>query len=175
MPTSLRKLREFLGLINFYRHFIPNCADIVQPLTDMLKNKERKNQTITLDERELLAFKNVKSTLVNATLLVHPRTDIPHCLFTDASDVGIGGVIQQYVNGVWQPLAFFTRRYSTFGRELLAIYLSVKHFRHMLEGRSFCVYTDHKTLTYALQSMPDSHSPREVRQLDYVTSVQWEA
>ena len=42
VPTSLRRLREFLGLINFYRRFIPNCADIVQPLTDMLKNKEKK-------------------------------------------------------------------------------------------------------------------------------------
>ena len=60
-------------------------------------------------------------------------------------------------------------RYSTFGRELLAIYLSVKHFRNMLEGRAFCVYTDHKPLTYALQFKPDRHSPREVRQLDDIS------
>ena len=119
----------------------------------MLKNKE-KNQTITLGETEQLAFNKVKSTLATATLLVHPRTDIPYCLFMDASDVGIGGVLQQYVNDDWQPVAFFSKRlqpaetrYSTFGRELLTIYLSVKHFRHMLEGRAFCVYTDHKPLT----------------------------
>ncbi|XP_064485913.1 uncharacterized protein LOC135398442 [Ornithodoros turicata] len=37
MPTSLRKLREFLGMVNFYRRFIPGCARILRPLTDMLR------------------------------------------------------------------------------------------------------------------------------------------
>ena len=41
-------------------------------------------------------------------------------------------------------------RYSTFDRELLAVYLSIKHFRYFLEGRLFHVLTDHKPLTYAL-------------------------
>lgn len=41
-PTSLRKLREFLGLINFYRRFVPHCAEIAQPLTDVLRNKNKK-------------------------------------------------------------------------------------------------------------------------------------
>ena len=39
IPESIRKLREFLGLINFYRRFIPDCAEILQPLTDLLKGK----------------------------------------------------------------------------------------------------------------------------------------
>ena len=33
-PTTWRKLREFLGLINFYRQFLPNCASILQPFHD---------------------------------------------------------------------------------------------------------------------------------------------
>ena len=37
-PTSLRKLREFLGLINFYHRFIPKCADTLQPLTYALSS-----------------------------------------------------------------------------------------------------------------------------------------
>ena len=60
-------------------------------------------------------------------------------------------------------------RYSTFGRELLAVYLSIKHFRHLLEGRSSTVYTDHKPLTHALHAQPDRYSPREVRQLDFIS------
>ena len=47
--------------------------------------------------------------------------------------------------------------YSTFDRELLAVYLSIRHFRHFLEGRSFLVWTDHKPLTYALHSHSDCH------------------
>ena len=76
----------------------------------------------------------------------------------------------------WQPLAFFSKRlqdretrYSTFGRELLAAYLGIRHFRHLLEGRSFTLFTDHKPLTYALNSKPDRHSPREIRQVDFIS------
>ena len=176
VPESLRKLRAFLGLINFYRRFIPCCADTVQPLTDMLRNCKKKNQPITLDESARSAFELIKVKLSEATLLVHPKVDAPLCLLTDASNNGVGGVLQQCVDGTWQPLSFFSKRlqpaetrYSTFGRELLAIYLSIKYFRHMLEGRTFCIYTDHKPLTYALQSKPDHYSPREVRHLDYIS------
>ncbi|CAH8634796.1 unnamed protein product [Heterobilharzia americana] len=60
-------------------------------------------------------------------------------------------------------------RYSTFGRELLAIYASVKHFRHFVEGRDFIIFTDHKPLTYALHTTTDRYSPRELRHLDYIS------
>ena len=175
-PTSLRKLREFLGLTNFYRRFIPQCAHILQPLTDLLAGKKKKHQPIELSPTELDAFNEVKSALSHATLLHHPRVDVPMCVYTDASDVGVGAVLQQHINGEWKPISFFSKRlqgaetrYSTFGRELLAVYLSIRHFRHSLEGRQFCVYTDHKPLTYAFQSKPDRYSPREVRHLDYIS------
>ncbi len=60
-------------------------------------------------------------------------------------------------------------RYSTFDRELLAIYLSIKHFRHFVEGRQFHISTDHKPLIYALNTKSDSHSPRQARHLDYIS------
>ncbi len=60
-------------------------------------------------------------------------------------------------------------RYSTFDRELLAVYLAIKHFRHFLEGRDFHVLTDHKPLTYALNTRSDRHSPRQARHLDYIS------
>ena len=93
---------------------------------------------------------------------------------TDASDTAVGAVLQ-HIHGTWHPISFFSRkmtpaetRYSTFDRELLAVYLSIKHFRHLLEGRQFHVLTDHKPLTYALNSRSDRHSPRQARQLDYI-------
>ena len=76
--------------------------------------------------------------------------------------------------GEWSPLAFFShslslaeRKYSTFNRELLAIFLAVKHFRHHLEGRKFYIQTDHKPLTYALTSATD-RSPRQTHYLSYI-------
>ena len=95
---------------------------------------------------------------------------------TDASDTAVGAVLQQHIEGTWHPISFFSHkltpaetRYSTFDRELLAVYLAIRHFRHFLEGRTFHVLTDHKPLTYALYSQSDRHSPRQARHLDYIS------
>ena len=73
-------------------------------------------------------------------------------------------------------MAYFSRalkpaqvRYSTFDRELLGIYLAIKHFRYFVEGRHFHVLTDHKPLTFALANKPDRYSPRQSRQLDFIS------
>ena len=122
------------------------------------------------------AFANVKEALANATLLVHPEHDAPTCIMTDASDSAVGAVLQQHIQDQWQPIAYFSKalkpaetRYSTFDRELLAIYLSLKHFRYFLEGQQFYVLTDHKPLTYALAGRPDRYSPRQARHLDLIS------
>ena len=59
-------------------------------------------------------------------------------------------------------------RYSTYDRELLAIYLAVKHFKHHLEGRDFYINTDHKPIIYAFQQKPEKASPRQLRHLLYI-------
>ena len=66
---------------------------------------------------------------------------------TDASDHAVGAVLQQYVDQQWCPIAYFSKKlkpsetkYSTYDRELLAIYLSIKHFRHFIEGHTFKVF-----------------------------------
>ena len=180
LPTTLTKLREFLGLVNFYRRFIPQCSHISQPLTDMLcstgPTKKTRNGPLVWTESATSAFDNIKNALADSTLLSHPKPDAPLCLMTDASDFAVGAVLQQKVNNTWKPLGFFSKRlqpaetrYSTFGRELLAVYLAIKHFRHHLEARQFFVSTDHKPLTYSLLHSTDRHSPREIRHLDFIS------
>ncbi len=68
----------------------------------------------------------------------------------DASDIAVGAVLQQLIDDVWCPISYFSKklkpsetRYSTFDRELLAMYLAIKHFRHFITGRDFHVRTDH--------------------------------
>ena len=87
-----------------------------------------------------------KQKLANATLLVHPDHSAPLNITCDASDFAVGGVLQQYIDNIWQPLSFFSKkltpaetRYSAFDRELLAVYATLRHFRHNLEGRYFCM------------------------------------
>ena len=97
---------------------------------------------------------------------------------TDASDTAVGAVLQQHVDGQWQPISYFAKklqpaetRYSTFDRELLAIYLAIKHFRYFLEGRTLHVVTDHKPLTFAFNALTDQYTPRQCRHLDYISQV----
>ena len=176
-PTSYKRLRSFLGLVNFYRRFVPNCAGILTPLTNLLaKQKKGSRKPLVWTEESSTAFADIKAALSTATMLVHPSTDAPISIMTDASDVAVGGVLQQLVDNAWQPIAFFSHKllpaetkYSAFGRELLAVYLAIKHFRHMLEGRQFCVFTDHKPLIHAFHAKPDRHNPREIRQLDLIS------
>ena len=57
----------------------------------------------------------------------------------------------------------------TFDRELLAIHLSIRHFRHVLEGRRFYVATDHKPIVGALGKSTEPWSPLQARQLSYIS------
>jgi hypothetical protein len=108
-------------------------------------------------------------------MLEHPVPGAPISLPVDASNFAIGAVLQQMVNNAWQLLGFLTkslttaqRKYSAYDREFLAMYTTVKCFRHAVEGRNFVIFTDHKSLTYAFDQKLDRCSPRQFRYLDYI-------
>ena len=175
-PTTDHQVSRFIGMASYYHRFIPNAATLLQPLAALLPKKlSRKPRPVTLTEDADAAFKTVKTALTDAARLTHPVSGAPLSLQVDASDTGAGAVLQQFVSDCWRPLGFFSRRfkpvqtrYSTFDRELLGVYLAVRHFRHALEGREVIILTDHKPLTSALTAISDRHSPREARHLDYV-------
>ena len=175
-PSSLRGLREFLGMVNFYHRFIPNCAGLLQPLNQLLSSPKHTSSQLTWVEAATTAFHTIKQVLADATLLVHPKPLAPTCIMTDASEYAVGAVLQQYIDDGWQPIAYFSKklrpaetRYSTFDRELLAVYLSIKHFRYFVEGREFFVLSDHKPLMYALAVHTDKYTPRQTRHLDFIS------
>jgi len=137
-PKDIPQLQRFLGLINFYRRFLPGIAGTLRPLTDALKGKPRK--LVWTDQMES-SFLSAKAKLASATTLAHPSASAEVSLAVDASSSHVGAVMQQRSRGGWLPLAFFSKklsntemRYSTFDRELLAIYLALRHFRFLLEG-----------------------------------------
>lgn len=147
------------------------------PLHDLLSGNDKKATkpicwTTELEE----AFKLCKENLVDATLLAHPNPMANLMLVTDASYVAIGAVLQQKINDVCQPLAFFSkkltpaqRKYSPFDRELLAIYEAVKYFRFMVELKPFTIWTDHKPIVAGFRKASDKCSPRQFRYYDFVS------
>ena len=150
--STQRQLREFLSMVNFYHCFIPNCAQIVQLLNSLLTSSRK---DLNWSTQAIEAFTSIKKALADATLLAHPHTEALLSIMTDASNIASGAVLQQLVNNSWQPISYFSRkfspaetRYSTFDRELLAVYLAVKHFKHFVEGHKFFILIDHKPLIY---------------------------
>lgn len=175
-PQNVKQLRRFLGMINFYRRFLPNAAQIQAPLNALLAGSVKASHPVYIVGDSLKAFEECKTSLCRAALLAHPDPKAKLGLVTDASDLAIGGVLQQLKNGIWQPLAFFSRKlcpsqqkYSPYDRELLAIYESIRHFRYMLEATHFTVYTDHKPLCHAFNERKSNCSPRQYRHLDFVS------
>jgi len=125
-PTNIKELQRFLGLLNFYRRFLPAAAAILRPLTDVLAGQPKH---LTWTASMLQSFTAAKQLLSNATLLAHPHPTAAISIATDASDAHIGGVLQQWRHGGWQPLSFYSAKltptqqnYSTFDRELQAAY-----------------------------------------------------
>ncbi|GFW71895.1 transposon Tf2-6 polyprotein [Trichonephila clavipes] len=166
-PTTITQLRRFLGMLNYYRRFIRQAAHILAPLPE---------EALEWTDEATTAFELVKQALAHATLLHHPIPNAPLSIWVDASDFTVGGALAQFHDNVWQPLAFLSmklsasqKNWSTYDRELLAIYTMVKRFRHMLEGREFVIYTDQKPLIYAFQHKVDKCSPRQLKHLDFIS------
>lgn len=176
VPKTAKQLRRFLGMLNYYRRFIPHAAEIQGPLNDALAGNRKGSTPINMTEELLRSFQDCKSSLSKAALLSHPNSQAELALFTDASDEAIGAVIQQRENNIWTPLGFFSRKlsssqkkYSPYDRELLAIYEGIRYFRYMLEARSFAIFTDHKPITFAFKTKRDNCSPRQFRYLDLIS------
>ena len=93
--------------------------------------------------------------LCAAPILAFPQPNVPCILDTDASDVAVGAVLSQLVDGIERPIAFFSRvmgksqrAYCATRRELLGVVMALQHFRHYLLGTKVILRTDHASLKW---------------------------
>lgn len=183
-PAEPAGLRRFLGMAGFYRRMVPRYADVVFPLSEMLRLHPAKGQ-LQWTEATVTAFEATKSALACACTLasLHPAGGEYH-LVSDCSAHAAGAALHQIVDGTPQVIAFFSQKltaqqqkYSTFDRELLAAYLAVIHFRHILAGRRTVLFTDHKPLAGAFFSAKPAKLDRQQRHLsvlaEYIEDVQY--
>ena len=176
-PTTIRELRQALGLINFQRRFIKDAAKILLPLTKYLQGQVKNSDKITFNLEAKQAFSDIKTALNKATGLAHPQEEAKLKLYTDASQNAMGAVlVQQLPDQSEQALAYYSKalndcqkRYAVFDQELLAVFSAVKHFECFLLDRHFTIVTDHLPLVHAFKKPSTSHSPRQSRQLSYLT------
>lgn len=152
-PSTKKQVRSLLGLLGFYRRYIPNFASLTAPLSDL--TKDTKTRTITWTSECERALKRIKELFSMSPVLQLPNLNQSFTVQTDASSAGIGAVLLQENGGVLHPVCYASRklldretRYSTIERECLAIVWGIGKFSKYLWGMHFILQTDHRPLTY---------------------------
>ena len=105
----MKQWRRFLGMLNYYRKFIPAAAAALQHLSKMLFPLKYSRRTLRWNEKAGEAFSAIKTKPVSATLLPFPVSGDETQVMVDALTPAVGGVLQQVINGYDKPLAFFFR------------------------------------------------------------------
>ncbi|CAF2152736.1 unnamed protein product [Rotaria magnacalcarata] len=150
-PRSLGQANRFIDALGWYRKFMPHFTTVAAPIhaiTNLTKINQRKFRWGFAQSQ---AFHKLKQMLITEPLLLHyPIQDKPLILATDASGIGIGGVLQQEVGGKIHNLYYHSQlmtqcehKYSAIEKEALAIYKCFERMRPVLLGRSITLITDH--------------------------------
>ncbi len=148
LPTGVKQLRHFLGMVQYYRDLLARQSNMLAPLTSLVgecgqtkttKAKGTKKVPWHWDEVHQRAFDHVKATITKDLVLAYLDYYKVFEIYTDASSKQLGAVITQDS----RPIAFFSqklsdsqRKYSFTKIELLAIVKTLKEFKGMLWGQN---------------------------------------
>ena len=150
-PTSVRDIRSFLSLANYYRRFVKNFLKVARPLTDLTQDKVK----FQWGQDQEAAFNQLKYSLATSPILKLPDYNLEFILTTDASSASVGAVIEQDQGRGLQPVAYDSHklsdtkaRYSAYKRELLGVVYAIGKWRHYVEGRHFTVRTNHSSFRH---------------------------
>ena len=159
-PTTGNQVEKYLGLINFFRDFIPLYSHVAAPLESMRKIPQLTEIHWTAERKE--AFQRLKDILFHGVFLSFPDFNQPFYMAYDASTGGIAVTLYQlkvpknpdtlsnraFVMFAARALHAAERNYSATKLELLSLVYGLKKFHYYLYGSAFTCYTDYKALTF---------------------------
>lgn len=145
-PTQVHQVRQFVGLASYFRKFVKNFALIARPLTELTK----KNVPWRWENEQQAAFECLKEELCSRPILAIYRQGGETELHTDASKMGLGGILlQNQSDGSLKPVMYFSRvtstteqLYHSYDLETLAAVEAIRRFKVYLVGVPFKLVTD---------------------------------
>jgi len=142
-PKTKRQLRQFIGMVNYYRYMWKGRSHLMAPLTDLTAKTKPFKWTPECQH----SFEELKKVISKEVLLSFPDYTKVFDLVPDACDRQLGAVLIQE----GRPLAFFSKKlnkyqlkYTIGEKEMLGIVEALKEFRTMILGYPVRIYTDHK-------------------------------
>ena len=155
-PVNVSQLRSFLGMATYFRPFIRNFAQVAKPLHSMCSEKKTFMWTDAAQE----AFDELKAAILSAPLLHFLDYEKEIVVRTDASQVGVGGILLQKEGGKEMVVCYVSRafneteaRWATIEQEGYAVYFAITSFDHYIRGHRFVVETDHRNLMFLHKSV----------------------
>ncbi|GJU64580.1 putative nucleotidyltransferase, ribonuclease H [Tanacetum coccineum] len=148
-PTTPSEIRQFLGLVGYYRRFIEGFSKIAKPMIELTQ----KNQKFDWGKEQEEAFQLLKQKLCVAPILALPEGSDDFVVYCDASIKGLGAVLMQRMKVIAyasRQLKIHEKNYTTHDLELGAVVFTLKIRRHYLYGTKCVVFTDHKSLQHIL-------------------------
>ena len=145
-PTNITEVRRFLGLTGFFRKFVQDYSTISKPITKLL----RKDESFVLESSQQEAFQKLIEILCNKPVLTLYNFKAYHEVHTNASALGLAGVLLQSTDQkLWKPVCYFSRhttdvetKYHSYEFEVLAVVESLTRFHIYILGKPFRLVTD---------------------------------
>ena len=157
VPNRQIEVKWFLGLAPHYRRFVPKFAETARPLHKVSETSKKFEWTSAAQD----AFESLKLKLTSTSIPAFPCLKEPLILCTDASQFPMGAVLAQVQDGKVRAICYASKslsksqtKYSATRRELLALVIFTRHFRHYLLGQKFTIVTDHSAFQW-LHSFKD--------------------
>jgi len=145
-PTTVSELKSFLGMTSYCSRFISNYATITEPL----RRLTRQETIWSWGKEQQEAFEELKQELSGETVIAYYDPDKDIEVITDASPIGLSGILTQenkVVAYASRALTPTESRYSQTEREALGVVWACEHYDMYLRGAPcFTVVTDHKPL-----------------------------
>ena len=153
-PRTAKEVKQFLGLIGYYRKFVPRFADISRPLTKLTRH----NVVFEWTEQCSKAFNHLRELLMEYPILRYPDPKQGYILYTDASGIGWSGVLTQehmddkgkaknhpicYVSGQFRGSQL---NWAALTKEAYAIYMSVRRLSFYVTDAEVTIRSDHLPL-----------------------------
>ena len=153
-PKNPKEVKQFLGLVGYYRKFVPRFADISRVLTHLTKKDVEFKSTPKCEN----CFQTLKEFLEQAPILKYPDPQTNYTLYTDASKYPYAGILTQHSNGTDHPITYISRLFHgsqlnwvTLTKEAYAIYMSVKKLSFYIDTVKITIKSDHLPLKKFLE------------------------
>ena len=159
-PKTPKEVKQFLGLIGYYRKLVPRFSDIARSLT----NLTRHDTEFIWSEKCDKAFKHLKELLMQHPILRYPDLECPYMLFTDVSGIGWAGVLtQEFEDGKGKkkqhPICYVSgqfrgsqQNWAALMKEAYAIYMAVRKLSFYITDAKVTIKCDHLPLKRFLQN-----------------------